>query len=143
MKTDQADCVYLDAPLAVEQLVTEKPKRPTRPQRPPKPAEPNEGTRSAVDPKDIDAEKEAEVKVSSVKTSPISDVPKLVAEESVEPIQTVETVPERILKVAEAIKEEENENTGMEIVEIKKENAVESINGEESKLQVEKTEKTV
>ncbi|EZA61279.1 Apolipoprotein D [Ooceraea biroi] len=137
VRTDQTDCAYLEAP-PVEQPTTEKPKRsstkqPTR-QKPQKPTEADESYRSAIDQKDIDVEKKAEVEVPNVKATPISDVPKIIVEESVEPVQTAETVPERILKIAEAIKEEESDaKIEKEIDEVRKENIVENANEEKKK----------
>jgi len=123
VRTDQADCAYIDASLqepAAEKPATEKPKRPSKPSKPQKPSEANESTRSAIDLKNIDAKKQAEAEISNAKASPISDVPEIPVEQSVEAVQNVETVPERILKIAEAIKEEEGGiEEEMEIVEIK------------------------
>lgn len=135
----------MDAPVEqpTEKPATEKPKRPTKP-RPQKPAETDESYRSAIDPKDIDTEKEAdaEAEVPNVKASPISDIPKITVVEWVDPAQSVETVPERILKIAEATNEEESDaKNEKEIAQVKKENAAE--NKEESEHLVEKIEKTV
>jgi len=133
VRTDQADCAYTDAPL-VEVTVEPEQKLPSKP-RPQKPSETIESTRSAIDLKDIDAKKEAEAEIS--KASPISDLPETPVEQSV---QNVETVPERILKIAEAIKEEESGiEEEMEIVEIK-EDAVKDKGSEHS---AEKTGRTV
>jgi hypothetical protein len=118
----------------VEVTVEPEQKLPSKP-RPQKPSETIESTRSAIDLKDIDAKKEAEAEIS--KASPISDLPETPVEQSV---QNVETVPERILKIAEAIKEEESGiEEEMEIVEIK-EDAVKDKGSEHS---AEKTGRTV
>jgi len=129
VRTDQADCSYMDAAseeYAVEPI-TEKAKRPSKP-KPLKPSEPNESTRSAIDLKDIDAKEEAKVEISDMKASLISDVPETPVEE---PVQNVETVPERILKIAEAIKEEESGIKEEMEIEVK-EDAVEDKGSEHS-----------
>lgn len=119
--------------------VTQKQKRPTKP-KPQKPMETIENTRSAIDLSENISEEQAEAEDS--KAPPMSDVPKI--EESAEtPAQPVETVPERILKLAEATKDEESgAKNEIKIAEIKEESATKN-EQEQSQNSAEKTEKTV
>lgn len=118
MKTDQADCAYLDVPV--------EPARPTKPAKPEQNAE-SGNTRSAIALEDAGSEKLLEEPDTlDVKIDLSSDVYKIIAEPVM--LHTVETVPERILKTAEAIKEENGDAESedkMIIVEMMKEKAVE------------------
>jgi len=144
VKTDQADCAYLDAPLDLEESTekeeTEKPVAEKKPvtekrKRKPQPIEPNENYRSTIALNDADTEIKEEGAIGIIGEKPLSDIPKIIAEEPAKLEQPIETVPERILKLAEAIKEESGDtNLGdkMIIVEVKEENVTENSKEEKS-----------
>lgn len=119
MKTDQAECAYLDSPPEepIEKPVGEKRKR--------KPAESNESLRST----DAEIKEEPKAQITDEKAS--SDIPKILSEEFV----PVETVPERIISLAEAIKEKSADaKDKMIIVEVKEESIAENPKEEKSEL---------
>lgn len=123
VKTDQAECAYLDTPPeepdAAKQPVADKRKRK------PQPADPTGNSRSAITSDDTE-KKEEEIAGITDEKAP-SDIPKIIAEEPAKLEQPIETVPERILKIAEAIKEESGEaKDKMIIVEVKEENVAEN-----------------
>lgn len=127
VKTDQADCAYLDSRI--------EPKPTTA-----KPASQNSQTvesnaKSAIALNDAEAKEEAEAEKASL------DSPKIIAEESTKLEHSVETVPERILKVAETIKEESDVNAKTIVVEVK-EVAAESAKEEKSEHSNETEKKT-
>lgn len=124
VKTDQAECAYLDSPPEepAEKPATEKRKRK------PQPAEPNENLRSA----DTEIkEEEAEAGIKDEKAP--SDIPKIIAEEPAKLEQPVETIPERILNIAEKIKAESGDiKDKMIIVEVNEESIAENPKEEKS-----------
>lgn len=131
VKTDQ-DCAYLDAPLEessekkpeAEKPVTEKRKR--KPQS----AEPNESSRSTLNDAEVKEEVKAEAGITG--ESAPSYIP-IIAEEPAKLEQPIETVPERIWKIAEAIKEESGDTRDkMIIVEVKEESVAENPKEEKS-----------
>lgn len=104
-----------------------------------KPARQNSQTvesnvKSAIALNDAEAREEAEAEKASL------DSPKIIAEESAK--LSVETVPERILKVAETIKEESDVNAKTIIVEVKEELAAESAKEKKSEHSNETEKKT-
>lgn len=127
VKTDQ-DCIYLDAPLEeitkepeAEKPVTEKRKRK------PQPAEPNESSRSAIALNDAEVKEEEKAEAGITGEKAPADISKIIAEEPAKLEQPIETVPERILKIAEAIKEESGDTRDkMIIVEVKEESVAEN-----------------
>lgn len=128
MKTDQAECAYLDAP--PEELIIEKPEaqKPVteKRKRKPQPVEPNENLRSAINDAGT-AIKENEEVAAGITGEKGSDIPKIIAEEPAKLEQPIETIPERILKIAETIKEESGDTKDkMIIVEVKEENVAEN-----------------
>lgn len=126
MKTDQAECAYLDSP--PEELI-EKPTTEKR-KRKPQPAESNENLRST----DTEVKEEAKAEIKDEKAP--SDIPKIIAEEPAKLEQPVETIPERILKIAEAIKEESSDTKDkMIIVEVQEENIAENPKEEKSETE--------
>lgn len=133
MKTDQADCAYLDA-APVKPAAPAKPATPAQPAAPVQPAanEESGSSRSAIALEDAENEKLLpEADNSDEKATP--DIPKIITESAQQ--LAVETVPERILKIAEVIKEESGDTEDkVIIVEVKEEKAVES---------AKETEKTV
>ncbi|XP_011882218.1 PREDICTED: apolipoprotein D-like [Vollenhovia emeryi] len=108
VKTDQADCAYLDTPLedeSEEKPTAEKPVK-EKQKRKPQAVELNENLRSAIVQNNADTEikaKEVEAGITDEKAS--SDIPKIMAEPA-KLEHPIETIPERILKIAEAVKEE-------------------------------------
>lgn len=135
MKTDQADCAYLEA----DTRITEKPVTQ-------KPAEQNSQTaessaKSAVAQNDahIEVKEEPEAGISAEKAA--FDAPKIITEEFVK-VEPIETVPERILKIAETIKEEDNAHAKTIIVEVKEDVVAESAK-EKSEYPSETEKKTV
>lgn len=72
---------------------------------------------------DIGTREETEAGISAEKAI---DAPKIIAEESTKIEQSVKTVPERILKIAETIKEEDDVHAKTIIVEVKEDIAAES-----------------
>ncbi|XP_011639852.1 apolipoprotein D-like [Pogonomyrmex barbatus] len=136
VKTDQSECAYLDAPPTEEPEkaeATEKPVAAPAQKRKQKPAESNE-SRSAISLNDAETEiKEEEAEAGITGENAPSDIPKIIAEESVKLEQPVDTVPERILKIAEAIKGESGDTRDkMIIVEVKEENVAENPKEEKS-----------
>lgn len=135
VKTDQADCAYLEA----DTRITEKPVTQ-------KPAEQNSQTaessaKSAVAQNDahIEVKEEPEAGISAEKAA--FDAPKIITEEFVK-VEPIETVPERILKIAETIKEEDNAHAKTIIVEVKEDVVAESAK-EKSEYPSETEKKTV
>lgn len=117
MKTDQADCAYLEADTRIPEKSTTQ-----------KPASQNSETvesdaKSIIAQNDAEAKEETEAGISAEKAI---DAPKIIAEESAKVEQFVETVPERILKIAETIKEEDDVHAKTIIVEVKEDIAAES-----------------
>ncbi|TGZ47614.1 Apolipoprotein D [Temnothorax longispinosus] len=138
VKTDQAECAYLDPPSeeSAEKPEVEKPVGEKR-KRKPQPAEPSENFRSAIALSDaevaIKQKEEAEAAITGEKAP--SDIPKIIAEEPAKLEQPIETIPERILKIAEAIKEESGDaKDKMIIVEVKEESVAENPKEEKSEL---------
>lgn len=122
VKTDQAECAYLDTP-PEEPDAAKKPVADKR-KRKPQPAEPNGNLRSAITSDDTEIKEEEVAGITDEKVP--SDIPKIIAEEPAN-LEPVETVPERILKIAEAIKEESGDaKDKMIIVEVKEENVAEN-----------------
>lgn len=134
VKTDHTDCAYLDSRLP-EKPTTEKPARQNS-----QTAESNTKSAIALNVADIEAREEAEVGTLAEKAS--LDIPKIIAEESAKLEQSVETVPERILKIAETIKEEGDVNAKTVIVEVKEEIAPESAKEKTSEYPNETEKKT-
>lgn len=135
VKTDQAECAYLDSPPEEEKL-TEKPS-PEKRKRKPQPAEANENLRSApVHDVDTAINEKAEVEAELTGEKTLSDIPKIIAEELPTKLeQPLETIPERILKIAEAIREDTGDTKDkMIIVEVNEENIAESPKEEKSVL---------
>lgn len=133
VKTDQADCAYLDT-LVDENDEAKKTKK--KPQE----TKTGESTKSAIPVKedDVETKKVTETETLSEKASLISDAPKVIEE-----VLEVETVPERILKIAEVFKEDSADNKD----KLKQENAQpeENIAGsvkEEKNEHPKETEKT-
>ncbi|EFN80482.1 Apolipoprotein D [Harpegnathos saltator] len=130
VKTDQADCAYLDTP------ATEKPPK----KKPEQTSEESGDARSAVALGAVDDEVNllGKADVSEDKAAPsTSDIPKIIAE-AAKPL----AIPERILKIAEAIKEESADaGDKMIIVEVKEEKAADSAQDERSE-RAQETEKT-
>lgn len=130
MKTDQAECAYLET--SPEEL-TEKPEAQNpaaeKRKRKPQPVVPNENFRSAIlNADDAEIKEKKEVEGITDEKAP-SDISKI--EESAKLEQPIETIPERILKIAEAIKEESGDTKDkMIIVEVKEENVAENPNTE-------------
>lgn len=135
VKTDQAECAYLDLP---EEQHIEEEEVPEKRKRKPQPAEPSE--RSAIAPNDADIEiKEKEKSKAEITgEKALSDIPKIIADEPTKLEQPIETVPERILKIAEVIKEDIGDPSDMIIVDVKEENVAE--NPEQKSEQTKKTE---
>ncbi|KAL6434291.1 hypothetical protein ACFW04_006017 [Cataglyphis niger] len=128
VKTDQADCAYLDSRIPEEsELTTAKPARQNS-------QKVESNAKSAIALNDAEAREEAE-KASL-------DSPKIIAEESAKLEHSVETVPERILKVAETIKEESDVNAKTIIVEVKEELVAESAKEDKSEHSNETEKKT-
>lgn len=88
----------------------------------------------------VEAREEAEVGILAEKAS--LDIPKIIAEESAKLEQSVETVPERILKIAETIKEEGDVKDKTIIVEVKEEIVAESTKEEKGEYPNETEKKT-
>lgn len=128
VKTDQADCAYLDSRIP-DEPITKKPVRQNS-----QTAASN--VKSAIALNDDEAREEAEVGILAEK--PSLDSSKIIAEESTKVEQSVETVPERILKVAETIKEEADVNAKTIIVEVKEELAAENAKESEHPNETEK-----
>ncbi|KYN19620.1 PREDICTED: apolipoprotein D-like [Trachymyrmex cornetzi] len=139
VKTDQAECAYLDSTEESEEPEKEKPEKSEKQKQRPQPTEPNESSRSSIALNDADTEiKEKEEATAGITgEKALSDIPKIIAEEPVKLEQPIETIPERILKLAEAIKEESGDTRDkMIIVEVKEENVAENTKeekGEHSK----------
>jgi hypothetical protein len=126
VKTDQAECAYLDTPPELEEDKPDSEKRKRKPQA----VEPNESYRSTI-PDDANTEIKEEVRIISEKAP--FDSPNIAEEVEKLEQQPIETVPERILKIAEAIKEESGEaRDKMIIVEVKEENVAENTSEEKS-----------
>lgn len=124
VKTDQAECAYLDTPPEEE----EKPE-PEKRKRKPQSVELNESYRSTIP---VDANTEIKEEVGIISEKALADSPKI-AEELAKLEQPIETVPERILKIAEAIKEESGDaRDKMIIVEVKEENVAENTSEEKN-----------
>ncbi|XP_011160585.2 apolipoprotein D [Solenopsis invicta] len=124
VKTDQAECAYLDTPPEEE----EKPE-PEKRKRKPQSVELNESYRSTIP---VDANTEIKEEVGIISEKALADSPKI-AEEPAKLEQPIETVPERILKIAEAIKEESGDaRDKMIIVEVKEENVAENTSEEKN-----------
>lgn len=150
VKTDQIDCAYLEAPPEkTTEKTTEKPlKQKPQAQKPQaqKPQTQNEesgNTRSAIALENTNEVKLlAEANALAEKAPSTADIPQIIIE-PVKPL-AVETVPERILKIAEAIKEESGDSGDkMIIVEVKEEEkAVESAKEEKKSEQAKEIEKT-
>lgn len=134
VKTDQADCAHLE----VDTRITEKPvtQKPQNSQT----SESNVKSVIAQNDADIQEREETEAGISAEKAS--LDAPKIIADESVKIEQSVETVPERILKIAETIKEEDDVHAKTIIVEVKEDIAEESAK-EKSDYPSETEKKTV
>jgi len=142
VKTDQAECAYLDAPMdeeSTENGETEKPVAEKKPatekrKRKPQPVEPNENYRSTIALNDANTEIKEEGAVAGIiGEKALSDIPTIIPEEPAKLEQPIETVPERILKIAEAIKEESGDTKDkMIIVEVKEENVAENSKEEKS-----------
>lgn len=133
VKTDQADCAYLDQ--LPEETATEKPAK--------QKTQTNEKVRSAVGAEGADTEtkkKVTEAEVSAEKVPALSDIPKIIAEP--EQPYAAETVPERILKVAGTIEEESGDGKDKTIAEVTEKDDVESAKGEKSEEQPKEIEKT-
>lgn len=135
MKTDQADCAYFDALDQTDPAKTTKKKSQA--------TKTSESVKSAVKDVEIEMKEATEAEILNEEASSISDAPKVIAESTLP--HAVETVPERILKIAEATKEESADNENklkQENVHIKEENIAESAKEEQSEHPKE-TEKTV
>ncbi|XP_014482005.1 PREDICTED: uncharacterized protein LOC106748207 isoform X2 [Dinoponera quadriceps] len=131
VKTDQADCASLETPPpkkpAAEKPVAEEPAA----------DEGNVSSRSIITLEDVENETKLLAEVDTSDEKATSDISEIIAQ----PL-AVETVPERILKIAEAIKESDDAGDKMIIVEVKEEKAVESAKEEERNEQAKETEKT-
>ncbi|KAG5347312.1 APOD protein, partial [Acromyrmex charruanus] len=136
VKTDQAECAYLDSTTEEsEEPEQEKPEKSEKRKQRPQPTEPNESSRSSIALNDADTEiKEKEEPTAGITgEKALSDIPKIIAEEPVKLEQPIETVPERILKLAETIKEESGDTRDkMIIVEVREENVAENTKEEKS-----------
>ncbi|KYQ55590.1 Apolipoprotein D [Trachymyrmex zeteki] len=133
VKTDQAECAYLDT--TTEE--SEEPEKSTKQKQRPQPTEPNENSRSrdsiVLNDADIEIKAKEETTAGITGEKALSDIPKIIAEEPVKFEQPIETVPERILKLAETIKEESGDTRDkMIIVEVKEENVAENTKEEKS-----------
>lgn len=138
VKTDQTECAYLDTPPELEEE-KKKPETEKR-KRKPQSAEPNERSAIALNDAATEIKEKEEAGITGEKAS--SDIPKIIAEEPAKLEQPIETVPERILKIAEVIKEESGDaRDKMIIVEVKEENVAENTNEEKSE-QPKETEAT-
>lgn len=122
VRTDQADCASLEAPPSPPpppQLTEQKSKTKPKPQA----AKPDGDTRSAVGLK-TEANGQAGAEISEQKAS--ADIPKTMAEGSAK-LEKVETVPERILKTAELIKEGGDGADETVVAEIEEKNVAEGV----------------
>ncbi|XP_029162001.1 LOW QUALITY PROTEIN: uncharacterized protein LOC114933539 [Nylanderia fulva] len=124
VKTDQADCAYLDSRLT-EKPTTEKPARSASAQN-----TVESSVKSAPNDKTPNIEAREEAEVLAEKSS--LDIPLIIVEESAKLEQPVETIPERILKIAETIKEEGDVQDKTIIVEVKEKIAPENVKEEKS-----------
>ncbi|KAG5312562.1 APOD protein, partial [Acromyrmex insinuator] len=136
VKTDQAECAYLDSTTEESEVPEqEKPEKSEKRKQRPQPTEPNESSRSSIALNDADTEiKEKEEPTAGIiGEKALSDIPKIISEEPVKLEQPIETVPERILKLAETIKEESGDTRDkMIIVEVREENVAENTKEEKS-----------
>jgi hypothetical protein len=106
------------------QVTEQKSKPKTKPK--PQATKPDESLRSTIDLKtEAELTEKAEAEISDQQKAS-SDIPKIIAEESAK-LEKVETVPERILKIAEVIKEESGDVDKTIIAEINEENVAESV----------------
>jgi len=129
-----------EAPAKQTTATEQKSKPKTKPK--PQATKPDDSFKSAIN-LEIEAElmEKAEAEVEDQKAS--SDIPKIIAEESAKP-EKVETIPERILKIAEIMKEESGDADKTIIAEISEENVAESVKeGKSENLKEIVLEKTV
>ncbi|KAL0126140.1 hypothetical protein PUN28_004930 [Cardiocondyla obscurior] len=134
VKTDQADCAYFDPEEGTE---NEKKPDTEKRKRKPQPVEKDENVKSADALNNADSEIKEEVKVSKVETAEkaVDDWKKEVETSPKFEPASIETIPERILKIAEVIKEESSDaKDKMIIVEVKEENVAENLKEETSEL---------
>ncbi|XP_072742448.1 apolipoprotein D-like [Anoplolepis gracilipes] len=136
VKTDQADCAFLDSRIT-EKPITEAPAKQAS-----QTVESDSNAKSASVLNDANVEAREEVGILAEKSS--LDIPKIIVEESAKVEQSVETVPERILKLAETIKEEDDnaKTIVVEVQEAKEEIATKSAKEEKSELPNETKKKT-
>ena len=137
VKTDQAECAYLDTSTTEEseEPEQEKPEKSEKRKQRPQQTEPNESSRSsiALNNADTEVKKKEEPTAEIIAEKALADIPKIIAEEPVKLEQPIETIPERILKLAETIKEKSDDTRDkMIIVEVREENVAENTKEEKS-----------